>query len=325
MENKILKFLSIIIILLLIMALFQIYNLNQEIQSIKSDTITINSNLYTLGNTVNNIIAKQNSLVLSQSVEYLSADKENMTGTVAFNIVPKELTKNSTASLIIGEAEYPLTTGENGFSGEVTLPIFSDNSPITLKVSDGESSYSENLLVSLNLMENFFLMVDVLPMGGSKASGPSNSNTRKYEIYLDTAYELSIKNPESIEKIKSMNIAAMQNDMEVFTEELSLNSKENYDKFIEDRKSDNAVPEYQRSDTDYFYSLDKKFEIPFETDFRVYVIIEDENGYNYWTLLERIEIDENGNYVDPQTWWRGIYNRITDKDGVILFESKPAE
>ena len=87
------------------MALFQIYNLNQEIQSIKSDTITINSNLYTLGNTVNNIIAKQNSLVLSQSVEYLSADKENMTGTVAFNIVPKELTKNSTASLIIGEAD----------------------------------------------------------------------------------------------------------------------------------------------------------------------------------------------------------------------------
>ncbi len=137
--------------------------LNRQSQAIQSQITAMKqetqSVVYDISSRVQDALEQQSSILASVDIEAGNPDYREAQIPYVYTIVPKESSPATTARLISGNEQYPMTHLEDGsFTAEVKLPLLSQLSDLRVVFSDGDSNRTEAVPPLGSYAANLFLI-----------------------------------------------------------------------------------------------------------------------------------------------------------------------
>ena len=260
---------------------------DQEIQNriaeMKYDTQMA---VYDISNQVQTVLEQQSSILARVDIKPGDPDYRENQIPYVYTIVPKECSPATTAQLISGNEQYPMTRQEDGsFTAELKLPMLSQLSDLRVVFSDGDTSRMEEVLSLGSNAANLFLIPHVT------LTGTMPVRSERYVLNNGTL-EVTYSGPQNGIGVTSLAVVADRDGKEI------------------DRI---AYPEAAGPDLSEFTTdIDLDYPLQPGSVLTIYVEITDTNGVCYLLTAEQCSIDQNGE--------RTIARRTPDTDILDLLE-----
>lgn len=276
MKENLQKLFNIIIIIILVLSLWQNVALKRYMQSYDNNLNNILSGIERQINGIRYDVAnqlKEESNYFSKiEYNYDDVNIENGTVKVKFEVIPKEYTKDLTKVFInVAGNQEELVYSNGVFSNEFEISILDETQIDTLKIVEGDLIKSQEYTEYLQPRYQFFpTLIAHLNYG-------LNGHTSKDKYILN-----------------------LEGTIDIFVEN---NYDNNKNKIITDVDTvvmiDGEIVDIVKLELDEISSISKninsKYEIPFGSEFEIYVQAVDTYGIKYNKSLLKINVDEKGN------------------------------
>lgn len=291
---------STISCLIAAICLFQINGLKDEIEGLRSSLSrqisTVNSSVNSIYSNVDNKLKNEASLITSGGYDYNELDVENGLVKIRVYVTPKQYIPEKTeASVYINQNTYDMTLENGDFVSDIKVPIFEDITISKIVFNEGGIIKNESLDWCFSPVYEFIPTVDAF-LSGAWHHGNGYDMTGTIEVDINAS---------------SMPLSKLTKTFIVEKLDGKVINKESID-----MKFDNTNEYY----THGYYEISKLLDVPRGSTYELYLAIEDENGLVYVSMLDRYELDANGNIVDNND---NMYKSadIYDKEGNLLYRS----
>ena len=302
MKEKSQKAFNILILILLVLCLFKMNTMNQEITRLRN---TINSNYNSIQNSINSIsnnvryqMEEANNLLGDSGWNTGGLNMEEKTATISCYVVPKVYNPKETAATIICNNEaMPMTLKDGKYIAELVVPLFEQTIIDNVQFKENGTIRTQQLDWSINPRYDMIPTAYMYYSGGTSHSYKGDIITRKYTGYaeVDFAHNGIVKN------IKDTEIVMLLNGKEVLCINPDLE---------------------QLLDTEDYASYRTRFEHSIEVKegdtIELYMTFTDDNGWTYRGVLEDITIGAQG---DPMPEHHQAESDIYDAEGNLLFNA----
>ena len=242
---------------------------DQEIQNriaeMKYDTQMA---VYDISNQVQTVLEQQSSILARVDIKPGDPDYRENQIPYVYTIVPKECSPDTTAQLISGNEQYPMTRREDGsFTVEVKLPMLSPRPEQRVVFSESTTKRTEAVIPPESYASELFLMPQV------HLSGTMPVRSERYVLNNGTL-EVTYSGPQNGIGVTSLAVVADRDGKEI------------------DRITypEAAGPNLSEFTTD----IDLDYPLQPGSVLTIYVEITDTNHVRYLLTAEQCSIDENG-------------------------------
>jgi hypothetical protein len=246
--------------------------LNRQSQAIQSQIIAMRqeteSVVYGITGQVQEALEQQSSILASVDIQTGDPDYRENQIPYVYTIVPKESSPDTSARLISGNEQYPMTRREDGsFIAEVKLPLLSQLSDLRVVFSDGDTSRTEEVPSLGSYAANLFLIPQV------NLSGTIPVRTERY-VMSNGSLEVTNSASGNGIGVTSLAVVADWDGKEI------------------DRIT---YPEAAGPDlSEFVTNIDLDYPLHPGSVLTIYVEIIDTNGIRYLLTAEQCNIDQNG-------------------------------
>ncbi len=216
------------LVLLQIFSLIKIYDLQSQlnytssnIQNRISDVQYEISDIY--GN-IDNMLTKQASIISIADYKRLEFDTETLTIPINFQVTPKTLTEDTTASLVIEGEEFPLEREGSTFSATIQTEITDVIRPSVIIKSDGVEQIEE---LNIGRIDNLDYVLPSMfnPNFGGTTSYTQGDSENESVYSVDGSIIFDVKTSEIGNEILSTTYLIKVNDDIVLTNPIELADK----------------------------------------------------------------------------------------------------
>lgn len=302
MKEKSQKAFNILILILLVLCLFKMNTMNQEITRLRN---TVNSNYNSIQNSINSIsnnvryqMEEANNLLGDSGWNTGGLNMEEKTATISCYMVPKVYNpKETVATIICNNEEVPMTLKDGKYTAELVVSLFERTVIDHVQFKENGTIRTQQLDWSINPRYDLVPAAYMYYSGGTSHSYKGDIITRKYTGYaeVDFAHNGIVKN------IKDTEIIMLLNGKEV----LCINPDLEQLLDTEDYAS-------------YRTRLEHSIEVKEGDTIEMYMTFNDDNGWTYRGVLEDITIGAQG---DPIPEHHQAEADIYDADGNLLFNA----
>ena len=253
----------------------------------------VNSSINNIYSNVDRRLNEGSSFISVKNYEYKEFDAENGTVDVFVNIMPKQFDGNKTKTAIyVDDNKYEMSLKDGNYVADIKIPLFEDTHISKVEFINGSIVQNESVDWYLSPSDDFF------PYIYANLSGTWKNKYDGYDMEGNVNIEINAASYE-LPKFSDFSV------VETINGEVINNEKINVDIIHED--------EYSVSG---YFEISKEREIPQNSEYRIYVAVEDENGFVYVSCLDAYERGANGGAaheeISPEA---NIYN----KKGKLLY------
>lgn len=300
MKKNYQSIISTVSCLVAVICLFQINGLKNDIEGLRSSLSgqisAVNSSVIDIYSNIDSKLNDEASLITARGFDYKEIDIENGLVNMRIHITPKQYSPNKTeASVYINENKYEMTLLNGDFVLDLKVPIFEDSTVSKIVFTEDGIIKNESLDWYFSPVNEFVPTVDAFLSGSwHHGNGYDMSGTIEVDINASSKPLSKFTKTFIIEKLDG-----------------KVENKESID-----MKFDNTNEYY----THGYYEISKMLDVPRGSTYELYLAIEDETGFVYVSMLDRYELDANGNIVDNND---NMYKSadIYDKEGNLLYRS----
>jgi len=323
---------SIICCVLLVISLFQISNLRQEVSSLRS---RLSNELDRVNNSVSGIYTEVRSMLeeeanqLSVSEwEYDEIDIKNRTAEVLCTIVPKVHTPGTTqASLVYDGQEAPMTYDNGAYTASLKLPLFEESRISQVMLNDGGTIRTQEL--------DWYIAprYEALPtsyagMSGSATGKPGATAytwSVEYSVHINVEQkgEFSVRSMELVEILDGEEIGRIPVDISDAGQQAYAEAVAKAGEAIPENVTSGSSKDYNGS-ANFLYYLEKEYAIPNGSELAIFVDVVDGNGLRYRSFAEGMAIGEDGQPDHSRTDEMRMFDFaeplwIFDETGAVIY------
>jgi len=308
-----------------VFCMFQISDLKDDIRRMENN---FRSELSVLESNYSNIIAlterrleEHASILTRKEFTYGGMDLDKGTVELLAAITPKEHQPNVTeAILVVNGTEYPMELTEGAYKAAIEVPLFEDTAVSSVVFKEGGTVRTEAL--DWWRSPHHELLPSVSARLGGSGRGSAGDGVYTWRRTGEVRVSLDSKGKET--SVRSVSLIEELDGKEINRIEIPLGNTQSSG---DGEGPFAAVPEPYPPEqavgypNDFYYDLDKDFNIPFGSMLNLLAEVVDADGLRYRVVLEHWEIDENGNPVDDDAWafWH-MAEWIIGPDGEVLYE-----
>lgn len=280
-----------------VICLFQISVLKSEINrlesSINSQISGVNSSINSIYSNVDRRLDEGSGFISVKNYEYKEFDAENGTVDVFVNIMPKQFDGNKTKTAIyVDDNKYEMSLKDGNYVAEIKIPLFEDTHISKIEFTDGSMIRNESVDWYLSPADDFF------PYIYANLSGTWKNKYDGYDMEGNVNIDIDATSSE-LPEFSDFSVVETINGKVINKEKINVD----------------IIHEDEYSVSGYF-DISKEREIPQNSEYRIYLAIEDENGFVYVSCLDAYERRANGGAaheeISPEA---NIYN----KKGKLLY------
>ena len=313
---------AVISCLLVVICLFQINALKDQIAYMESNISSRISNVESNNNNIHNYIeqklTEQASLLTGSDWTYTGHDIDDQTVQLRCNVIPKEHSPGITEALItVNDEEMPMELKNGEYVLETDIPIFG-----TTTVS--KVVFTENGIARTETLDWFFEpRIEYMPSvtadfssGGYGRRSSTASDTYVWQregdinIHAD-CYERQFE-------VESISLVEEMDGVEINRTNIPLNTEPYDDEMVHEIEALYAE-DYNGSSYHFYHQIDRDFEIPFGSTLELYVELVDGDGFVHRCVIEHWEITADGEPSDDSWYYNGMEASIYDDKGNALF------
>lgn len=288
-------------LVLLVVCLFQILQLKQEVQNLRHnlsyEISNMESNMVSNTAHIQTMLEKEASILAKSEWSYGKVNQEDYTIEVKCSVTPKEYDPENTQAVITYEGrEVPMELVNGEYIANIPVSLFSDT-------VIGQVMFLEDGKIRAEGLDwNISPYYDHLPYVHTHFSGGGSGSTE------DEAY-----------------IWSRQGTLEIYVEKKGADSIMQEAAMIryidgkEIERTEIPLEEYAEDLSNILYDLDVNYPIPFGSTQDIYVEFVDENELHYRVQIEHTVIGEDGTPEDDGMMWDSSENVIYDKEGNELY------
>lgn len=298
-----------IVIILLVLNLLQMVRLRNEMRNIQSNMLNsmaqVQSEVQNIASNVRYELDRENSLISDSSWFYGDMDRDTWEIELLCSVTAKEYNPDITeAVLICGGAEYPMTLRAGQYEAVIPVSVWKDGSVECVQFRE------EGQVRTETLNWHFSPVFEVIPDPTASFSGVTSYDTKEASVVGHKKGSVDIEiwsyNESKDVDVKGLYLMATVDGKEIQRSDLLAGEVE--------------IAEYTDSGdaARYTYKLDQKYEVPYGSEFKMYVEYVDSYDLHYRILIDSWIAEENGQKEseDARLFSRQIY----DADGHILWE-----
>ncbi|MPM41941.1 hypothetical protein SDC9_88603 [bioreactor metagenome] len=328
MKKHLSDILAAVACLLVIVCMFQISALKQQVGNLQnvlnSQMSNVSDNINGIYSNVSSMLEEQASLLADSSWEFGEADMDALTVELLCSVSPKEYASGTAATIVVDGVEQPMTISNGTFTAKTKVPLFAEVTVSKVVFREGDTVRTEALDWHLSPRGEY------LPNVYANLDGSSTGSVKDgiYAYHREGVVNVDVDCGHAYE-LKSVTLVETIDDQEIGRTDIPLDNKDFFENY---QSEDGARPEPAESlaqsagtelSSSFYYGLDKDYEIPFGTVLTIYVEVEDGNGLFYRCIIDRTELNEIGDLVDDSSWWCGSESSIYDANGKGLYEIDP--
>lgn len=307
MKDKFTKVLLVIICILLVVCLFQIGNLRNEVRNkynhISNNISNVNHEIMNISSSVYDTLEREASLISEESYSLENPDFENFTIKLNASVTPKEYSESrTTATLYVGEEAYPMTREDSTFKASADIPLFMQNSVTKVVFREGDTVRTEALDWWIDPREE--AIVRTYANFGGGWSAENDAETEIQTIDINGSLDVDIYNKTG-SYITKAEVVYLIDGETVKTE-------------IAELQNDNPREDYNFWDS---VPLNVSIEIPYGSTLDICSVITDNYGLRHVNIAERIHVNDKGSMHDQEgDWiWRAGEDIIYDAEGNCIW------
>lgn len=307
MKEKFTKILLVIICILLIVCLFQIADLRNEVRNkygnISSQISNLNNQVMNISSNVSSTLEREASILAGMNYELKDPDIENLTVTLDASVTPKEYSESRTfATLYVGDDAYPMTREGGTFKASIKLPIFEQSVVTKVSFREGDTVRTEALNWWVDPREEAIVRTYANFGGGWSAEGDAESRIQTIDINGSIDVDIYNKTGSYITKAEVVYLI----DGETVKTEIA------------ELQNDNP-----REDENFWDSIpiEDSIEVPYGSTLDICSVITDNYGLRHVNIAERIHVNDEGSMHDPEEdWiWRAGEDIVYDAEGNCIW------
>ncbi len=150
-ENQKFNIILVLLILLVILNVFigfnrmsnEISSLNYQLGNLQHHLQNVTNNFDNLEVNIRNELKKQGSILTDYNISYDNADPSALRGDIIIEVVPKEYSDSTSATINIGDKSLPMNRQGSSFTAVIPVPINIIYSQFTLNLKEGDTIRSE--------------------------------------------------------------------------------------------------------------------------------------------------------------------------------------
>ena len=282
----------VIMFIFILICLYQIADLKNQVLSNFNYHFSYAQNLVGRSySDLSNQIEEHFSLLSSKSFSYGDIDADTQSVTIHCVVTPKEYhPAHTAASLIFNDKEYPMELNNGEYS--VSLPVSLLDTLLTARVQFTNDGTIQAETVHLDMSPRYDLLADTIV----DFSGSTKNTTEDGIFLLHRTGEINIhvnekSNDSSIQEIALIEYIDGEETARTSLPLSAVSSKQYRAPSLEPTAQPDTM---STSSKNFYYSLDKIFEIPFGSTFVLCVDLIDGYGFTHRTWIEYAYIDSSG-------------------------------
>ncbi len=279
---------TLILCVLLVVSLFRIGALNQDVQQLRNElqnsVASITNEVAHISSNVQNSLEEQNNLLESSEWQLIKLNAKAKTAVIHCEIVPKEYQAQHTTAILYGEAEkYPLQLQNGKFMGEITVPLVDGIHVDHIELMEKDTVRTQKLdwdWIPINMVMD----VSAMYVGSRELEKKQQPEYIKYhgdiEIFIDDVQDLS--------DIQSVAVVQYMNDKEIERQAVSLDSTEPSQSSSVSPTPDTATEQARNIDYLHLYApIAYEIMMPENGIYEIWVEIRDRYGLVYRVCVNR--------------------------------------
>ena len=312
---------SVTACILVVICLFQIYDLKTRLYNYENNLSNwfsnLNNNVNNVYSVIDNRLTEQASILAGGTWEFGEVNIAKKTVDISCRVAPKEYRADSTeAVLILNGKEYPMTLKNGEYTAELKLSLFEDSIISKVLFIDGGVTRTEAL--------DWYITprYDFLPGMITNFSGNSNGSKKDgiYTLKYNGEMEIYLQQKGENNSIKAISMLEFIDGKETARTDIPLSTTPAPKKGVS--YSQPATP-IDHSFVNYFYTFGSEaaFDVPFGSTLELFIEVTDSYGLRYRVIFEYLSLDEDGNQTEQSGhFWRGLETGIFDENGNSLWE-----
>lgn len=295
---------------LLVICLFQIISLKQQLQSLESNVSyrisNVESSISSIYSNIDMKLEEQSNLLAKSDWTFSDVDVEAGIVKVKCTVSPKEYRPEETkAILMCNDTEYSMALEKGEYTAIIPISLFDESHVSKVQFIEDDTIRNENL--------DWYLSprYDCLPMVYANFGGSTDGKVRDgiYVKSYDGVIDINIDQKDDMVDVQSITMIECINEKEATRTEIPISTT------TSTQASGNSI-----ENPTYFYcDLDKSVEIPFGSTYSIYIEVVDSYNLHYRALIDYEAIDYNGDPIDGFEWWCGSESSIYNENGEALF------
>ena len=298
---------------LVVVCLFQISGLKQQIRYLDNNINNRFSNIDSFANNiyanVENQLNEQAKLMTSSDWTLGEVDIGTKMATMHVAVAPKEYRPDTTTAILIcNDTEYPMSLKNGEYIASLSLPLFERSVLGKVLLVDNGVVQTESLNWDITPRFDFLPELEARFVGNTQSSSKNGATTWK----LNGEVQIHLYQKENGVSVQSISMLEYIDGKEMSKTNIPLNTtpSSRYGGtperavsavYVSDSYPDSANP------SDFYYLLDKSFDVPNVSELKLYIEMVDSYGLHY-----RIPLDYNHA-------GRGTGASIYDENGKLLW------
>ena len=308
MKEKRQKIFNILYFVLLVICVVKINSLQNYIENleraINNESSMLRSSIDSISSNVRYEMEKAENLVTDSDFSVKDADVANNTVTLSCYIVPKEYNPDVTqASILCNGAQWPMNYENGRYVAEITADLFKVVNVDSVQFNDNGTIRTHQLNWYLDPKDKLLPQIFAHNSGSVRCGKEEGFAKREYNQTINMDIEIPAEN---IEIVKA-ELVAYTDYKETFRKEIEYT--------VEHTDTYNGKP-LTKGYTVCTAELSESFDIPFNSNFRLYTELTDNTGLVYRNVIDDVTIANNGEAVDN-------YNYIGYESDIYTSDGKP--
>ena len=307
--------------LLLILGLFQISSLRNQVQNLESNLAAqssqIQNSILNISGTVSSILEEKANLLNEFTLDYGDLHISQGTAEIHCRILPKTYTPASTqVSLLAGEQETPLTLQNGAYVGTVTLPLFQSTKISQVLLNDQGTIRAQALDWTASPMESL-LRVSLSPL-------PSSASYAGHMEWSPTGLLISVPGDLSIQRLELVEV---KNGKEIgrLPVKRSQKAQKAYQHKLSSTLPGHYIPSYAPAEAagdpsasaSLLYAFDKRYSLDPGDRLAIYLDLVDQQGVRYRWVANYASYSKEG---EPDFEWEMALKPYQNGDLAVLFD-----
>lgn len=308
------KGISIIVVgiscVLLVICLFQINHLKEQLQSLESNVShnisNMESSISSIYSNIDMKLEEQSNLLANSDWTFGDPDIEDGTVKVKCTVSPKEYRPEGTrAILMCNGTEYPMLLENREYTVVIPISLFEESHVSKVQFIEDDTVYTENLDWYLSPRYDYLPMVYANFAGSADGKVKGGSYVKSYDGIID----INIEQEGDMVDVQSITMIECINEKETTRTEIPLSTTTSTGESVNSIEN----PAY------FYYDLDKSVEILFNNTYSIYIEVVDSYNLHYRVLIDYEAIGDNGEPIDDFEWWYHVESSIYNEKGEALF------
>lgn len=286
----------------------KIDNMQQNMESQVSQMVASVNSIY---NQVSNALEEQANLLEDIQFTYEIKDANQKTVQVTCQLVPKEYQEGvTTAVLLSGAQEYPLTLQDNHFVGTFEVPLLEYTEIDAVQFQEGATIRIQEV------QESIYPITDCLPQVSATlyASGGIHKGGTGVIYTMNGEIEIRVDTYAEKQVVQSIDMIEFMDKKEIKRTQIPLdnNTSQWNDEKTQPEPITEAVPE--EYPTQFYYQVEQSTEVPQGSTYEVWIDATDIYGFHHKVCLL-----QQGGTMDSMDTDFSEQASIYDADGNVIY------